>query len=449
MIQQQLLPLPKPPKQFINFTSHLHLFHTMFYNSNVLQFKFQRSVFLVDKIKTEILSPAGDFSALQAAVRFGADAVYMGGDIFTMRAAADNSREELKKSSEYAHKNGVKLYITLNTLPHVEELPMLPDYLRFLSDIGVDAVIVADLGVLSLCKKHIPNMEIHMSTQTGVVNYESANMLYELGAKRVVLARELTLKEIAEIRAKTPPELEIETFVHGSMCVSFSGRCLLSQYLLGRDANRGECAQPCRWGYHLMEEKREGLYFPIFEDKNGTYILNSKDLCMIEHLEKLAAAGVTSFKIEGRAKSDYYVGAVTNAYRLAVDGLGKEFDHRLYDELLKVSHREYYTGFYFDEKPENSQCYKSGGYVRTYDVVGIVTGSDDNYIYLTQKNKFDKGDEIDFLIPREVSFTQKIEEIYNEEGEIIETANHAEMKLKIPAFRELPIGTYLRKMRKQ
>ena len=233
------------------------------------------------------------------------------------------------------------------------------------------------------------------------------------------------------------------------MCVSFSGRCLLSQYLLGRDANRGECAQPCRWGYHLMEEKREGLYFPIFEDKSGTYILNSKDLCMIEHLDKLLKVGITSFKIEGRAKSDYYVGVVSNAYRLAMNDLvkGKSFNPLLKDELLKVSHREYYTGFYFDEKSSDSQCYKSGGYVRTYDVVGIVDKTDSEFIYITQKNKFNKGDEIDFLIPGELSFSKKIEEIYDENGLAIETANHAEMKLKIPAFRDLPEGSYLRKKR--
>lgn len=446
IIQQQLFPFPQPPKQFIHFTSHLYLFHTMQISGKVLLKK--GSVFMKN-IETEILSPAGDFSALKAAVRFGADAVYMGGDIFTMRVTADNSREELKKSVEYAHKNSVKLYITINTLPHVSELPLLPDYLLFLSEIGVDALIVADLGVLSLCKKHIPNMEIHMSTQTGIVNYETANMLYSLGAKRVVLARELTLREISEIRAKTPPDLELEAFIHGSMCVSFSGRCLLSQYLLGRDANRGECAQPCRWGYHLMEEKREGLYFPIFEDKSGTYILNSKDLCMIEYLDKLLKVGITSFKIEGRAKSDYYVGAVTNAYRLAMNDLakGKSFNPLLKDELLKVSHREYYTGFYFDEKSSDSQCYKSGGYVRTYDVVGIVDKTDAEFIYITQKNKFNKGDEIDFLIPGEISFTKKIEEIYDESGAELETANHAEMKLKIPAFKDLPEGTYLRKKR--
>lgn len=399
--------------------------------------------------KTEILSPAGDLSALKAAVRFGADAVYMGGDIFTMRVAADNSRDEIEKAVEFSHKNGVKLYITINTLPHNDEIPLLPDYLKFLSKVGVDAVIVADLGVMALCKKHIPDMEIHMSTQTGIVNYETANALYELGAKRVVLARELTLKEIAVIRENTPKDLELETFVHGSMCVSFSGRCLLSQYLINRDANRGECAQPCRWGYHLMEEKRDGLYFPIFEDKNGTYILNSKDLCMINHLKELATAGVTSFKIEGRAKSDYYVGAVTNAYRLAADALakGEEFNPLWYEELLKVSHREYYTGFYFESKPEDSQCYKSGGYVRNYDVVAVVTACDDKWIYLTQKNKFNLGDEIDFLVPKEDSFTMKIEEMYTPENESVETANHAEMKLKIPAFRKLPVGTYLRKKR--
>ncbi len=401
---------------------------------------------------TEILSPAGNFESLKTAIRFGADAVYMGGDMFTMRAAASNGIQDIKKAAEYAHKNGVKLYITLNTLPRNNEMPYLEDYLKALREASVDALIVSDLGVFSVCKKTVPEIDIHMSTQTGIVNYQTARELYEMGAKRVVLARELTLDEIAEIRAKTPSDLEIETFVHGSMCVSFSGRCLLSQYLVDRDANRGDCAQPCRWGFHLMEEKRDGLYFPIFEDEKGTYILNSKDLCMIEHLDKLKAAGVTSFKIEGRAKSDYYVGVVTNAYRLAMDEMLKDpssfkIDPRLLDELRKVSHREYYTGFYFNDKPNNSQCYKSGGYVREYDVVAVVDYCDDDYIYLTQRNKFSLGETVDILEPKGYPFEIKIEKILDENSIEIETANHAMMKIKIPKFKDLKEGSLIRKAR--
>lgn len=401
---------------------------------------------------TEILSPAGNFDCLKTAVRFGADAVYMGGNIFTMRAAAGNNIEEIRKSADYAHKHGVKLYITLNTLPRNTEMVFLENYLKELKDCNVDALIVSDLGVFSICRKTVPDIDIHMSTQTGIVNYESARMLYEMGAKRVVLARELTLEEIAEIRAKTNPELEIETFVHGSMCVSFSGRCLLSQYLVNRDPNRGDCAQPCRWGYHLMEEKRNGLYFPIFEDEKGTYILNSKDLCMIEHLDKLKKAGITSFKIEGRAKSDYYVGVVTNAYRLATDEMLKDpdnykIDPRLLDELRKISHREYYTGFYFNDKPHDSQCYKSGGYVREYDVVAVVNSCDDNYIYLTQRNKFLLGDRVDVLEPRSMPFEITVDKLFDENLNEIVTANHAMMKVILPKFKSLKEGTLIRKAR--
>ena len=401
---------------------------------------------------TEVLSPAGDFNCLKAAVRFGADAVYMGGNVFTMRSAASNDIEEIRKAAEYAHKNGVKLYITLNTLPRNPEMPLLDGYLKQLEECGVDALIVSDLGVFSACKRIVPNIDIHMSTQTGIVNYESARVLFEMGAKRVVLARELTLDEIAEIRAKTNPELEIETFVHGSMCVSFSGRCLLSQYLVNRDPNRGDCAQPCRWGFHLMEEKRDGLYFPIFEDEKGTFILNSKDLCMIEHLDKLKQAGITSFKIEGRAKSDYYVGVVTNAYRLAVDMMLKnpseyKAPEELLRELKKISHREYYTGFYFDEKPHDSQCYKSGGYVREYDVVGVVDYCDDDYIYLTQRNKFNLGDTVDILEPKSLPFEHKLDKIYDEKLNEIETANHATMRVILPKFKDLKEGTLIRKPR--
>ena len=273
-----------------------------------------------NRIKPEVLAPAGDFERLQAAVKYGADAVYLGATSFGMRANAGNfNEEELRAGVKFAHEHGVRVYLTCNILPTNEEADQLEEFLLRAADAGVDALIVADVGILMMARRLVPQIDIHISTQTGVVNYLTANELYKLGAKRVVLARELPLETIREIRRRTPADLEIECFVHGAMCMSFSGRCLLSNYMTGRDANRGECAQPCRWSYYLMEEKRPGQYFPIFEDEHGSYILNAKDMSMIDHIDDLVDAGITSLKIEGRAKSAYYVSVVTNAYRQAVD----------------------------------------------------------------------------------------------------------------------------------
>ena len=301
--------------------------------------------------KLEVLAPAGDEERFNACINYGADAVYLGRKQFGMRSSPMNfDFAQLVKAVQSAHAKGIKVYLTCNTLPRNNEIPQFEQFVREAVEAQVDALIVADIGLLALIKKYAPDMEIHISTQTGVVNYVTAQELYNMGAKRIVLARELTLDEIAEIRAKTNPDMEIETFVHGAMCVSFSGRCLLSQYLVSRDANRGECAQPCRWGYHLVEEKRPNEFFPIFEDEKGTYILNAKDMCMIEHIDKLAKAGVDSLKIEGRAKSAYYVTVVTNAYRMAVDEYYKNPDNFILpdwirDEVYKVSHRKYCNGF--------------------------------------------------------------------------------------------------------
>ena len=313
---------------------------------------------------------------------------------------------------------------------------------------GVDAMIANDIGVFSLIKKYAPDMEIHVSTQAGIVNYVTANEFYNMGAKRVVLARELSLEEIAEIRAKTPKDLEIECFVHGAMCVSFSGRCLLSQYLVNRDANRGECAQPCRWGYHLMEEKRTNEFYPVFEDEKGTYILNAKDMCMLNRIDKLAEAGVNSFKIEGRAKSSYYVSVITNAYRKAMDIYKSDPEHFelpqwLKDEVFKVSHRAYCTGFFFGH-PKESQYYENGGYIREYDVVAVVDGCSGGRIYCTQKNKFNKGDEIEVLSPvgSPVKFT--VEEMFDEYDNSIDTANHAAMKMSIRSDLTFPEHSIIR-----
>lgn len=400
--------------------------------------------------KPEVLAPAGDLERLTAAVEYGADAVYLGGKSFGMRAAPQNfTCEQLDEAVKMCHSRGVKVYLTCNTLPRNDEIPYFKQFMEEAKQCNVDAVIVADLGLLSLVKKYAPDMEIHMSTQTGIVNYVTANELYNMGAKRIVLARELSLEEIAEIRAKTPKELDIEAFVHGAMCVSFSGRCLLSQYLVNRDANRGQCAQPCRWGYHLMEEKRTDQFFPVFEDEQGTYILNAKDLCMIDHLDKVVKAGVTSLKIEGRAKSSYYVSVVTNAYRMAVDYLMEHPDDYdtlpdyIKDEVFKVSHRKYCTGFFFGH-PNDCQYYENSGYIREYDVAAVIEKCEDGFIYASQRNKFSVGEKAEILSPGKPFDTMVIKEIFNENGESVESACHATMKVKIPCEKVYPPNSVIR-----
>lgn len=400
--------------------------------------------------RLEVLAPAGDEERFNACINYGADAVYLGRKQFGMRSSPMNfDFEQLVKAVQSAHAKGIKVYLTCNTLPRNSEIPQFEQFVREAVDAQVDALIVADMGLLALIKKYAPDMEIHISTQTGVVNYVTARELYNMGAKRIVLARELTLDEIAEIRAKTSPDMEIETFVHGAMCVSFSGRCLLSQYLVNRDANRGECAQPCRWGYHLVEEKRPNEFFPIFEDEKGTYILNAKDMCMIEHIDKLAQAGVDSLKIEGRAKSAYYVTVVTNAYRMAVDEYYKNPDNFVLpdwirDEVYKVSHRKYCNGFFFGT-PENSQYYENSGYIRNYDVVAVVEKCENGTVYCTQRNRFFAGDTVELLAPSQKPVTLTLDTLYDENGEQIQTANHAMMKFSFKSDLTFPTGTVIRK----
>ncbi len=397
----------------------------------------------------EVLAPAGDFERLTAAVDYGADAVYLGGKTFGMRAGPKNfTYDELKAAVELAHSRNVKVYLTCNTLPRNDEIPHFEQFMEEAVSSGVDAVIVADIGLLSLVKKYAPDMEIHMSTQTGIVNYVTASELYNMGVKRVVVARELSIDEIAEIRAKTPAELEIEAFVHGAMCMSFSGRCLLSQYFTNRDANRGECAQPCRWSYHLMEETRKGEYYPVFEDEKGSYILNAKDLCMIEHLDKLAEAGVTSFKIEGRAKSSYYVSVVTNAYRMAADILkNSPNEYKLPDwikeEVFKVSHRNYCTGFFFGH-PNDCQYYENSGYIREYDIAAVIEKCRDGFIYATQRNFFSRGDTVEILSPKTKFDTMTVEKLFDGDGNEIENANHAMMEIRIPCEKVYPENSIIR-----
>ena len=400
-------------------------------------------------INLEVLSPAGDRERLEAALDYGADAVYLASKKFGMRASPANfDHDGLIEAVKLAHAKGIKVYLTCNTLPRNNEISEFKGFIEEVRASGVDAVIAADIGVLSLIKRYTPDMEIHISTQTGIVNYVTANELYNMGAKRVVLARELSLEEIAEIRLKTPKELDIEVFVHGAMCVSFSGRCLLSSYLVNRDANRGECAQPCRWGYHLMEEKRPNEFYPVFEDENGTYILNAKDLCMIDFIDKLADAGVSSLKIEGRAKSAYYVSVITNAYRMAVDCYKKNpanfvLPDWIKDEVFKVSHRKYCTGFFFGH-PKDCQYYETGGYIRNYDVVAVVDECRDGRIYATQRNKFVAGDTLEVIAPGMKPIEIRADEIFNEENESVESANHAMMKLSIPCNIDLPKNAIIR-----
>lgn len=398
--------------------------------------------------KPELLAPAGDLERLQAALDYGADAIYLGRESFSMRAAASNfhSAKQLQEAVALAHRYGKKVYLTCNTLPRNEEIPTFPQFLQEAADAGADALILADLGLLATARKLAPDMEIHMSTQTGIVNYASCQALYDMGVKRAVLARELSLEEIAEIRAKIPADMELEVFVHGAMCMSFSGRCLLSAYLTGRDANRGACAQPCRWNYHLMESTRPGQYFPVEETDEGIYIFNAKDLCMIDHLQDLLDAGVDSLKIEGRNKSAYYVAIVTNAYRAALDAVlsGQPAPQWALDEVVQVSHREYCTGFFYGRE-NASQRYESSSYVRNCDVVAVVQKWRDGRLYLIQRNRFFAGDTLEILAPGQPPVTVTAEGLQNGDGEVIETANHAMMDCSIACEKTFPAGSVVRK----
>lgn len=380
----------------------------------------------------ELLSPAGDYERLKFAVKFGADAVYAGGSSFGMRSNPANfNASELKCAVDFVHKNNKKLYLTCNTLPRSGEMQELPDFLKYACDIGVDAFIIADMGVLSLAKKYAPDVDVHISTQAGIVNYEAARAFYDLGAARVVTARELSLDEIKTIRDKCPRELEIEAFVHGAMCMSFSGRCILSDYLTGRDANRGDCAQPCRWKYSLVEEKRPGEYFPVNEEKDGTYIFNSKDLCMIAHIAELAAAGIDSFKIEGRAKSEYYTAAVTHAYRAAIDEYIKDPrpdfkpSQWILDEMDRMSHREYTTGFYFGPI-KKGQVTQYGGYVRSWEVCALFKELSGSRLTVNQRNRFYEGEQLEVLEPFSRPYNITVSNLYCEtDGEKTSVANKA------------------------
>lgn len=395
--------------------------------------------------KPELLAPAGDMERLRMAVLYGADAVYLAGTSFGMRSFAGNfSPEELPEAVAFAHAHGVRVHVTVNTMPRGDELPALPAHLRLLNDSGVDALILADLGVFRMAQREAPNCELHISTQVSIANAACAAAWHELGAKRVVLARELSLEEIRVIRRDTPPELELETFAHGAMCVSYSGRCLLSNYMTGRDSNRGACAQPCRYQYALMEEKRPGEYFPVFEDEKGTYIMNSRDMCMIDHLDELCDAGIDCLKIEGRAKSAYYAAIVTGAYRHCLDdaAAGRPIDPVWRDEVEHVSHRPYATGFYYGYP---GQYYENSRYIREWQVVALVTECDsDGNAVISLRNKFRTGDTVELVGPDLRPFSMTVPEMRDEAGTVIEEPRNPQMLLKLRLPRPVPPMTLVR-----
>jgi len=444
----------------------------------------------VMKKKPELLAPAGNYEKFETAVRYGADAVYLAGQMFGMRAAADNfTYAEIERAAKYAHDRGVKVYVTVNTMPHVLEYPALADYLKELGKTGIDALIVADLGVAALARELVPNVQMHISTQAGSVSHADCIAWHKLGASRIVLARELTLNEIKEIRRRVPEEIELEVFVHGSMCVSWSGRCLLSASLIGRDANRGMCAQPCRWNYKLYsgnnvknenknvnnennknsgtlqkgaafengrfyeieEESRPGQRYPVEEDELGTFIMSSKDLCMIEHVGELCEAGINSFKIEGRMKSAYYTAVASNAYRMAIDSWSSGVDletGRLLEELESVSHREYGTGFFYDDCDRAPQLISdvSRGYIREKAYLAIAESYDaeTGLAGFIQRNKFKAGDAVKIISPGRLSREFIAEELYDDRGESIPAVPHPYMKFKVRVPFEIKLGDIMR-----
>lgn len=399
----------------------------------------------MNKRKPELLAPAGDMERLKMAVLYGADAVYLAGTSFGMRSFAGNfSPQELPEAVRYAHSHGVKVHVTVNTMPRSGELDALPAHLALLNDCGVDALIIADLGVFRMAEKYAPNCERHVSTQVSVANYACAAAWYDLGAKRVVLARELSLEEIRSIRRNTPPELELEVFAHGAMCVSYSGRCLLSNYMTGRDSNRGACAQPCRYQYALMEEKRPGEYFPVFEDEKGTYIMNSRDMCMIDHIDDLMEAGVDCLKIEGRAKSAYYAAIVTGAYRHALDdaAAGRPLDPVWRDEVEHVSHRRYSTGFFYGQP---GQYYQNSRYIRQWQVCAIVTDCDpQGNATLSLRNKFAAGENLEVVGPdfRPLAFTAPV--MRNMDGSALEEPRNPQMLFRMQLPCQVPSFSIVR-----
>lgn len=384
--------------------------------------------------KVELLAPAGDLEKLKMAIIYGADAVYIGGERFGLRAASKNfTEEEMIEGIRFVHDHGKKIYVTCNIIPHNEDLKGIDEYLIHLEKIGVDAIIIADPAFLMIAKEVVPNMELHLSTQANTTNYKSAQFWYQQGIQRIVTARELSLNELSEMRQHIPNEMEIETFVHGAMCISYSGRCLISNYMTSRDANRGECAQPCRWNYALMEEKRPGEFYPVEQDERGTYFFNSKDLCLIQHIPSLIDAGVNSLKIEGRIKTAYYVATVVRAYRMAIDSYYENYDNAnrnifkesWMDELKKVSYRDFTTAFFESDDTSDAQNYGSSSYIRNYDFIGLVKSYDHQrqLALVEQRNKFKVGEQIEIIGPDTETIFSKVEAIFSLSGEELSESN--------------------------
>lgn len=419
-----------------------------------------------EKYMPELLSPAGNFEKMKAALLYGADAVYLAGNMFGMRSAADNfTNEELASAVEYVHERGKKIYLTVNTMPHGHEYPILRKYLKDIKDFGIDAMIIADLGVLATVKELLPDMEIHISTQASIVSPEAAKAYAALGAKRLVLARELSIPEIKAIKAALPSDIELEAFIHGSMCISYSGRCLLSHHLTGRDANRGACTQPCRWNYKIVEEKRPEIPLPIEQNELGTFIMSSKDMCTIEHIPELMTSGIDSFKIEGRMKSAYYTAVVTNAYRMAIDAYLSDPKAYRYDpawlgELDSVSHREYCTGYYFDDPIKEPSLCTMPGYIRekayfataldqstVKDTLpeGLEYENQNGRLYkFIQRNKIKTGDSAEIISPSKIGQPFTVRELYGIEGEALEAAPHPSMLFYIRVPFEVREGDIMR-----
>ena len=401
----------------------------------------------------ELLAPAGDLERLKTAFVYGADAVYIGGEIFGMRSAAKNfNKEDMAEGVRFAHERGKRVFVTVNIIPRNEEFEQLEAYLKELDEIGVDAVIVSDPGVFSVVKRVIPNMEIHISTQASTSNSIASGFWYNQGAKRVVMARELSFKEIKEIRDNNPADMDIEAFIHGAMCMSYSGKCVISNYTTGRDANRGACAQSCRWKYTLVEEQNNGEYKKVLDDVDAEFFFNTKDMCMIEYIPEIIESGINSFKIEGRMKTAYYVATTVRAYRMAIDEYLKDpenwkFNPMWLEELKKGSHRHFSTGFFLDKTSTKDQNYESASYVRNYDFIGVVRGHDEKtgLPIVEQRNRMFVGDKIEIIGPGKETVHATILEMYNEEGESIESAPHAKQIVKMKLDVEVEEYYMLRK----
>ena len=403
--------------------------------------------------KPELLAPGGSLEKLKMAIMYGADAVYIGGEAYSLRTAAENfSISDMKEGIQYAHERGKKVYLTANIIPHNEDINEFENYIKEIRPLGFDAVLISDLGMFDMMRTLAPEIPIHVSTQANNVNWRSAAMWHKLGASRVVLAREMSFEEIAEIRKKIPSDLELEAFVHGAMCISYSGRCLLSNYLTNRDSNQGACSHPCRWNYSLVEEKRPGEYMDVFENERGTFIFNSKDLCMIRHIPELVKSGICSLKIEGRVKTSYYVATIIGAYRREIDRYFADpenytFNEEEFEELCKVSHRPYTTGFYYHKPDSDSQVYTDSSYIRDYDLIGMVEdyNPETEIARISQRNKFSVGEEIEVMQPMKPYYKMIVRDMKDENQNPIESAPHAAQTLYMPLDEPVGEGAMLRR----